>query len=158
MNKDEFPTCKGTVQVVINYKDGKEDVINFNNTILRTGRAALASALANRIGNDFDYFISKMIFGDGGTVGGTPRQVSDDRMGLYGSARVLRPVISNIDSNNPTQVIFTSVIPFDEGNGFELSEMALQLNNGDFYSMATFAGISKTSSMQITWNWRLSFI
>jgi len=143
---------------VINYKDGKEDVINFNNTILRTGRAALASALANRIGNDFDYFISKMIFGDGGTVGGTPRQVSDDRMGLYGSARVLRPVISNIDSNNPTQVIFTSVIPFDEGNGFELSEMALQLNNGDFYSMATFAGISKTSSMQITWNWRLSFI
>lgn len=158
MNKNEFNTCKGTVEVVVDYKDGKRKVINFNNTILRTGRAALASALANRVGDDFDYFISKMIFGDGGVVGSVPKQVDDQRMGLFGSARVVRPVISTIDENNPTQVIFTSVIPYDEGNGYELSEMALQMNNGDFYSMATFGGISKTSSMQITWNWRLSFI
>jgi phage-related tail fiber protein len=158
MNNEEFPKCKGTVEVVIDFKDGKKNIINFNNTILRSGRAALASALANRVGDDFDYFISKMIFGDGGVVGSVPKQVGDERMGLFGAARVVRPVISNIDANNPTQVIFTSVIPFDEGNGFELNEMALQLNNGDFYSMATFASISKTSSMQITWNWRLSFI
>lgn len=150
--------CKGNIEVVIKYESGKIESINFNNTVLRTGRAALASALSNRIGDDFDFFISKMIFGDGGTQGGVPKQVGDERNGLFGSARVIRPVISNIDPNNETQVVFTSVIPFDEGNGYSLNEMALQLNNGDLYSMATFAGISKTSSMQITWNWRLSFI
>lgn len=150
--------CKGNIEVVIEYESGKIESINFSNTVLRTGRAALASALSNRIGDDFDFFISKMIFGDGGTQGGVPKQVGDERNGLFGSARVIRPVISNIDPNNETQVVFTSVIPFDEGNGYSLNEMALQLNNGDLYSMATFAGISKTSSMQITWNWRLSFI
>lgn len=150
--------CKGNIEVLIDYDDGRLEKISFNNTVLRSGRAALAAALSNRIGNDFDFFINKMIFGDGGTQGGVPKQVGDERNGLFGSARVIRPVISNIDPNNETQVIFTSVIPFDEGNGYSLNEMALQLNNGDLYSMATFAGISKTSTMQITWNWRLSFI
>jgi len=155
---ENISRCKGTVDVLISYKNGSSKKIHFNNTILKTGRNALAIALANRIGDDFDYFVNKMIFGDGGTNGGVPRQVDENRNGLFGSARVIRPVISNIDPNNSTQVIFTSVIPFDEGNGYELNEMALQLNNGDFYSMATFAGISKTNLMQITWNWRLSFI
>jgi phage-related tail fiber protein len=150
--------CKGTIELIIEHKNGQKENIKFDNTVLRSGRAALVSALSNRIGDDFDFFISKMIFGDGGTNGGVPKQVNEERTGLYGSARVTRPVISNIDPNNETQVIFTSVIPFDEGNGYSLNEMALQLNNGDLYSMATFAGISKTSSMQITWNWRLSFI
>jgi hypothetical protein len=160
----ENSTCKGTVEGFIEYKDGRKDTIKFNNTILRSGRAALALCLANQIGNDFDFFISQMVFGDGGAVlssggpTGVPKIVSDDRNGLFGSARVVRPVISNIDPNNETQVIFTSVIPFNEGNDFTLNEMALKLNNGDFYSMATFAGVSKTSQMQITWNWRLSFI
>lgn len=158
MKHSESFSCKGTVEGIINFKDGNKEIINFRNTILRTGRGALALALANRVGDDFDFFISKMIFGDGGTNGGVPKQVGDERNGLFGSARVIRPVISNIDPNNETQVIFTSVIPFDEGNGFELNEMALQLNNGDLYSMATFPGISKTPGMQITWNWRLSFI
>jgi phage-related tail fiber protein len=158
MKQLDLFTCKGTIKGTIEYKNGEKETINFNNAILRTGRAALALALSNRIGNDFDFFISKMIFGDGGTNGSVPKQVGDERNGLFGSARVVRPVISNIDPNNETQVVFTSVVPFDEGNGFELNEMALQLNNGDLYSMATFPGISKTSEMQITWNWRLSFI
>lgn len=155
---ENISKCKGTIDGLISYKNGNFEEIKFNNTILRTGRSAIANALSNRIGDDFDYFINKMIFGDGGTNGGIPRQVNDERNGLFGSARVIRPVISNIDTTNSTQVIFTSVIPFDEGNGYTLNEMALQLSNGDFYSMATFAGISKTNLMQITWNWRLSFI
>lgn len=158
MMKNDESKCKGNVEVIIDYDDGTLKKISFNNTVLRSGRAALAAALSNRIGNDFDFFVNKMIFGDGGTQGGVPKQVGDERNGLFGAARVIRPVISNIDPNNETQVIFTSVIPFDEGNGYSLNEMALQLNNGDLYSMATFAGISKTSTMQITWNWRLSFI
>jgi len=55
-------------------------------------------------------------------------------------------------------VVFTSVLDYDEANGFQINEMALQMNNGDLYSMSTFADLNKTSSMQITWNWKLSFV
>lgn len=159
MIQNEFSKCKGTIQGLINYKNGEKKIINFNNAILKKGRSALALALSNRIGDDFDFFISKMIFGNGGSTSeGITKKVQDFQTSLYGSVVVTRPVISNIDPNNETQVIFTSVIPFEEGNDFSINEMALQLNNGDLYSMATFAGLVKTSNMQITWNWRLSFI
>ena len=69
-----------------------------------------------------------------------------------------KPVVANIDVNNESQVIFTSVVAFSEGNGFNLNEMALQMQNGDLYSMATFPGISKTQQMQLTFNWRISFL
>lgn len=158
MKIENFATCRGDVTVLIEHKDGYQQQIEFRNTILKAGRNALVSGLANEIGDDFDFFVSRMIFGDGGTQGGVPKQVEETRTGLFGSARVTKPVIANIDPNNNTQVVFTSTVPYDEGNGYTLNEMALQLNNGDYYSMATFPGISKTSTMQITWNWRLSFI
>ena len=150
--------CKGEVQVLIEFLDGSNDKIEFRNTILQTGREALAMSLANKVGNDFDFFINRMLFGDGGTTGGAPRVVAPERNGLFGTTRISKPVVANIDANNGSQVIFTSVVTFDEGNGFTLNEMALQLHTGDLYSMATFPVITKTAQMQITWNWRLSFI
>ena len=168
INQSDDSKCKGTIEGIIEYKNGKKENINFNNTILRSGRHALALCLANRVGDDFDFFISKMAFGNTGTQGegenSIPKQVSDDQDSLFGPTIVLRPVIANIDPNNETQVVFTAVIPFDEANDYTLNEMALKLNgspgdSGDgLYSMATFAGITKTAQMQITWNWRLSFI
>lgn len=150
--------CRGDVEVLVNYSCGKSSSFAFKNTILRKGREALAMTLANRIGDDFDFFISRMLFGDGGVAGTSPKSVSTDRNGLFGTTRVCKPVVSNIDPNNTSQLILTSVVSFDEGNGFSLNEMALQMNNGDLYSMATFPGITKTQQMQITWNWRLSFV
>lgn len=151
--------CKGEISAVIEFVDKKIENIEFRNTILRKGRMALASSLANEFGSDYDFFISRMVFGDGGTIGtGVPKQVNTERNGLFGSARVSKPVIANIDPNNPTQVIFTSVVKFEEANGFTLNEMALQMRTGDLYSMATFPGITKTNQMQITWSWRISFI
>jgi hypothetical protein len=166
INQIDDSKCKGTIEAFIEFKNGNKETIKFNNTILRTGRKALALCLANRIGNDFDYFINRMIFGDGGaTNSGVPKQVSDSMDSLFGSTLVSRPVVANIDPNNETQVVFTAVIPFDDpSNGSTLNEMALKLNgspsaSGDgLYSMATFAGITKSAQMQITWNWRLSFI
>ena len=156
--KNEFLSCKGNIKATIEYKNHIE-VIEFKNTVLSLGREALASSLANQIGEDFDFYISRMLFGDGGTTGDVPKQVQVDRDGLFGTVQTSKPVIANIDVNNPSQVIFTSVIPYDDpSNGSVLNEMALQMHNGDLYSMATFPGISKTSQMQITWNWRLSFI
>lgn len=154
----EFLTCKGDIQAVIENKNGSLDVIEFRNTILKTGRSALAFSLANRIGGDFDFFVSRMIFGDGGTNGSVPKIVPVERNGLFGSKIVDKPVVANIDSSNDSQVIFTSVVSFNEGNGFNLNEMALVLQTGDLYSMATFPGVSKTPQMQITFNWKCSFI
>lgn len=155
--KDEIKT-RGDVEGIIEYKDGRKETKCFHNAILRKGREALASSLANEFGSEFNFFINRMLFGDGGTVTGTPKFVEDSRNGLFGVTQVIKPILSTIDVNNPTQVVFTSVVAFSEGNGFTLNEIALQMNDGDLYSMATFAGIAKTSQMQITWNWRLSFI
>lgn len=155
----ESTTCRGDVKIVLENNKKDSQVIEFRNTILRTGREALALSLANRVGDDFDFFINRMLFGDGGTTGaGAPKIVDAERNGLFGSTRVSKPVIANIDPNNSAQVIFTSVLPYGEGNGFTLNEMALQMHSGDLYSMATFPGITKTPQMQVTFHWRLSFI
>jgi hypothetical protein len=162
---NESMGCRGDIQMIVETK-GRLEVVEFRNTILRTGREALALSLANRTGGDFDFFVSRMLFGDGGAVSGVPKSVPTDRIALFGTTRVSKPVIANIDPNNGSQVSFTSVVSYDEGNGFNLNEMALQLHGsvpygGDspsLYSMATFPGISKTSLMQLTFNWRISFI
>ena len=150
--------CRGEVEAFIEFAGGRREGLAFKNTILRTGREALALSLANRIGNDFDFFISRMLFGDGGVAGSAVKTVATERNALFGTVRASKPVVANIDPNNGSQLILTSVVSFDEANGFNLNEMALKMNTGDLYSMATFPGISKTKEMQITWNWRLSFI
>ena len=148
----------GDITVLIETKDGSREIVEFKNTVLRKGRNALASSLANDIGDSYDFYISRMLFGDGGTNGGTPKFVNTERNGLFGVTRVSKPVISSVDPNIPYKAIMTSVISFSEGNGYALNEMALQMNNGDLYSMATFSDLNKTSQIQLTYNWYLSFI
>lgn len=148
----------GHVRAVIDYANGEQKIIEFPNTILRKGREALAASLANDIGDSFDFYISRMLFGDGGTAGGSTKRVDTSRNGLFGVTRANKSVISQVDPDTPSQVIFTSVVSYSEANGYTLNEMALQMNSGDFYSMVTFPDLTKTEQMQITWNWRLSFV
>lgn len=128
------------------------------NRILRSGRINLAKALSNNFGESFEYFIAGISFGSGGTSAGSPRYVDDTRNGLFGPTVISKPVIASINPELPTQVTFTSVITFDEAVGSVINEMALKMRNGDYFSMATFGDITKSSSMQLTWNWRISFI
>ncbi len=155
---NDIVTCKGEVEGVIDYLDGKQEIIQFKNTVLRKGREALAAGMANEIGDTFDFYVSRMLFGDGGTNGGSTKFVNTNRNGLFGITRANKPVISSIDPDLPSKVIFTSVLTFDDANGYALNEMALQLNSGNLYSMATFADISKTAQMQITWNWSIFYL
>lgn len=148
----------GEVQVIINYANGESKTIEFPNAVLTKGREALAACLANQIDTTYNFYINRMLFGNGGTAGGTTKYVSSSRNGLFGVTQASKPVISSVDPNIPSQVVFTSVLTFSEANGSVLNEMALQMANGDFYSMATFPDLTKTSQMQITWNWRLSFV
>jgi hypothetical protein len=151
--------CRGDIECIIEYDDGTPtETWEIRNTILKNGRIALAKVLANELDGFFNFYISRMVFGSSGTNGSVPKYVDDGRNGLFGLTVLTKPVISTVDPNLPTQVILTSVIPFDEANGIVLNEMALQMNNGQLYSMRTFPDLTKTTHMQVTWNWRLNFI
>lgn len=158
MHITEDVTALGTVERIIEYKNGKKKVDLIPNKVLVGGRRALALALANQIGDTYSFYITRMLFGDGGTQNGAKKYVNADRTGLFGVTRLAKPALSNIDINVPTQVIFTSVIAFDEAVGVVLSEMAIQMSNGTVYSMTTFPDLTKTADMQITFNWRLNFV
>lgn len=149
---------KGDVERVIEWKDGRKETFDFSNTVLLSGRRALARSLANDFGESYQFFIARMLFGDGGTQSGVKKFVNSGREGLFGVTRLAKPVIANIDVSIPAQAIFTSVITFDEAIGVTLNEMALQMADGDLFSMVTFPDLSKTEDMQITWNWRNNFI
>lgn len=149
---------RGDVEIVTDWRDGRREVLDVRNTILLTGRRALCKSLANVIGDSYQFYITRMLFGDGGTQSGVKKYVNAGREGLFGVTRLSKPVIANIDGSIPTQAIFTSVISFDEVVGVTLNEMALQMSNGDLYSMTTFADLNKTEDMQLTLNWRLNFV
>jgi hypothetical protein len=148
----------GDITLKIDYDDGRQETIEFHNSVLWSGRNALAKSLANEFGNSYEYFISSMVFGSGGTSEGSTKFVSASRSGLYGPTVIAKTVSSTIDPEQPSQVIFTSVIGREEANGKVLNEMALRMANGDYYSMATFPDLNKTSAMSLTWVWRISFI
>ena len=149
----------GDIDRQIEYKDGRIETFHFKNTVLTMGRRALVKMLTNNIGDSFNLYVSKMLFGDGGTTGsGVKKYVDAGRNGLYGITRLSKPVTGIIDPSTPTQAIFTSVITFDEAVGVTLNEMALQMASGDLYSLTTFPDLTKTDEMQITWNWRLNFV
>jgi hypothetical protein len=149
---------KGVVEIIIQNKEGQIEERIYNNTILRTGRNALANSLANQYGDQYDYFISKMVFGDQGTDAGVPKYVNTERTGLFGVTILTKAAVATIDTSIPSMVAFSSVVAFDEANGHNLNEMALRMNNGDLYSMVTFPDLGKTSNMQVVFNWRCSFV
>jgi molybdopterin-binding protein len=160
MQKEIIDVVKpiGSVQAIITYESGEQKILEFPNAVLNKGREALAACLARALGEGFNFYVNRMLFGDGGTAGGTTKYVSASRNGLFGITQASKPVIASVDPNIPSQVIFTSVISYSEANGAVLSEMALQLATGDLYSMVTFPDLTKTPQMQIVWNWRLSFV
>jgi hypothetical protein len=158
MNTEEPVEVSGYVTVNIEYKDGRQEKREFKNTILRKGREALAKSLANDLGDTYQFYVNRMLFGDGGTAGGSVKYVDTVRNGLFGITRASKSVIAQVDPNIPSQVVFTAVLGFSDANGYAINEMALQMSNGDLYSMATFLDLNKTDQMQITWNWRISFV
>jgi hypothetical protein len=159
---EEIMKPHGDVEIIIEGLDGSftklVKKIYVRNTILATGRLALAASIANDFEGPYNFFVHQMIFGDGGTTAGTPLYVQSSRNSLFGTTRASKFVSASIDPNNQSQVTFTSVLTFNDANGYSLNEMALVMNTGDFYSMTTFSDINKTSAVQITFNWTISFI
>ena len=156
---DESLKVTGDVEIIVESKDGSTVVYDVKNTVLLTfWTSLLVKSLANSIGSTYDFYITRMIFGDGGTMDGVKKFVNAGREGLFGVTRLSKPAIANLDSTIPAQAIFTSVIRFEDAVGVTLNEMALQMANGQLYSMTTFPDLSKTEDMQINFNWRINFI
>lgn len=166
----EFQNVSGIVEFIIENKNKNTiDRYCIKNTILKKGKEALAATLANStIGlsqteggpsERNSFYISRMVFGDGGVDDNDKtKSVAESRYSLYGTRVLTKPVIASVDPKIRTEVIFTSVVSYSEGNGNVLNEMALQMANGELYSMVTFPNLTKTENIQITWNWRINFI
>lgn len=147
----------GDIEIIIDHLDKESERLAFPNTVLILGRTSLAQVLANEIGANFQLYINRMIFGVNGTAGGVPKYVDASRTGLFGLTSLSKPVISSVDPTVPTTAVFTSVISYNDAVGLALSEMAIQMANGNLYSMKTFADLNKTNTMALTINWRLNF-
>ena len=126
-----------------------------NNTVLLGGRASLIAALKD--GSSGASKVAYMRFGVGGEEGGVPRIVSPSRTTLFGAAGSLLAVNSpSYSALYPDQVTFTSIVNKDTLNGNSLNEAALVLEDQTtLFSMITFPGMSKTSSIQFTLNWTI---
>jgi hypothetical protein len=149
---------RGDVEIIVDHKDGRQESFWARNAILTTAKNAQAKTLTNDIGQVFQYYIDRMIFGTNGTLSGAPKVVEASRTGLFGSTLVSKPVMSTVNPQMLNQAIFTVVMGFDEGNGSIINEMALVMKDGNLYSMVTLGGISKNSTIQITFNWRVSVL
>ena len=158
MNNSSEVESKGFIDIKIEDLKGTVSEYTVRNTVLRTGRYALAKMITNNVPEARNLYVLRMLFGISGTSGGQPKVVNTNRTSLFGPIVSDKPVLAAIDNNNPTQAIFTSVLGYNDANGYSLSEMALLLNDDSFYSMATFGDLNKTNQIQITFNWRINYI
>lgn len=146
---------KGYIQARITHKDTDDvETIQFNNIILNSGKGFLAKCLLD----GSKPHITHMLFGDGGSADGQPKEISPTQDKLYGVTRIKKAVIAQIDPEMPTQIIFSVVVGEDEGNEFPLNEMALELSDGTLFNLSTFADLNKTDQMEIAWSWFVCFV
>ncbi len=158
MKNDSQTECQGFYEIIIENIDGSKEEIHRKNTVLRTGRLALVKVITAETGSYTSLFINRIIFGSNGTSGGQPKFVDVNRTGLFGPIVLDKTVFATIDSTNSTQAIFSTVVTYSDAVGATLNEMALVMNDGSLYSMATFGDIAKTNTMQITFNWRINYV
>jgi Phage tail-collar fibre protein len=153
----ELISPKGYIQAKIKYKNSRIEILTFQNNVLDSGKSFLANCLLEK--HVSPLFIKSMLFADGGTVNGVPKEVITSSTTVSGTVRLKKDVIAQIDPELPTQAIFSAVIGFDEGNDFTLNEMALLLSDGEtIYSLSNFANLNKTDQMEIAWSWFVYFV
>lgn len=152
----EFILPKGYIKASIKYKDGKIKTLLFNNQVLNTGKIFLAKCLLEE--HKGVSHIANMLFGEGGTTNGVPKEVSPSSQGLHGVTRVKKAVVAQVNPEVPPETIFTVIIKEEEGNDYVINEMGLELSDGSLFSLATFADLNKTDQMEITWSWSIAFM
>jgi Phage tail-collar fibre protein len=146
---------KGYIKIKIKDKlSGRVDILRFN-TVLNSGRKFLANCLLEYPSKPY---IANMLFGDGGTVNGEPKEVLPTQDKLNGVVRIRKPVVAQLDPDVPNQAIFSVMLGYDEGNDLVINEMALELSDENLFSLSTFSDLNKTDQMEITYGWFVQFI
>ena len=171
MKNTDSLKANGSIKVDIIYGNGKKYIHEFDNTVLITGREALAKALTNTLGTCPaatttstgelvpSLYINAMVFGSQGVDGsGTPKVVSPARPSLYGPIVVSKGVNSYVDGTVTTNAVFVATLLFGDAVGYSINEMALQLSDNSLYSMVTYPSLVKSADMQVTFTWTLSFV
>lgn len=154
---EECVKIKGIVTGRINYKNGETKAFMFSNAVVLDGREFLASCLLQSPGTP--PFVANMLFGDGGTSNGMPKEVVPTQNRLNGVVRLKKPVIAQIDPEVKTRVIFTIIMEEQEVKDATLNEMGLELSNEKFLSIATFPDLNMTEQMEsIMWGWEIQVI
>lgn len=147
---------KGYIRARITYKDtGRVENLQFDNIILNQGKEYLARCLLEEHPK---LPIKFMLFGDGGTADGQPKEISPIQQGLHGVTRIKKQVVAQVDPEMPTQIIFTVIVGEEEGNNHALNEMGLQLSDGTLFNLSTFSDLNKTDQMEIVWSWFVCFV
>src|SRR5581483_11974564 len=77
---------QGKISFTVKNKDGTEATSIIRNKVVLTGRNAFAASLANQFNGEFPFYVTQILFGNNGTVGGSPRLVPDSQDALFGAA------------------------------------------------------------------------
>lgn len=154
----EFINSRGTIQFKTDFDDGTFSTSLVKNKILLGGRRSLAKTIGNLTGGNFQFYIARMLFGVNGTLNGSVKKVEENRTSLFGPIALAKPVIVSYDEDRPDQVIYTSVINKSELINQTINEIALEMANGELFSMATFGNVTKTGQMAITWNYKIVYL
>lgn len=148
-------TGKGFIIAKIKYKNCETATLRYNNQLLNAGKGFLANCLLE----GSKPHIVNMLFGDGGTVNGQPKEVIPTQDRLNGVIRLRKPIVAQIDPEFPSQVVFTVILSEKEGNDFTLNEMALEMSDGKLFNLSTFLDFNKTPDIEeISYCWFVVFI
>ena len=140
----------------IRHLNGSVESFAFSNTILNSAKARMASFLIHE--NPKPMYITNMLFGDGAFEAGQNKEVNVAQTSLFGIVRANKEVVRQVDPEIPTQLIFSVTLEHEDANGFTLNEMALQMNDGELFSISTFQNLTKTDQMALDWIWIVNFI
>lgn len=151
---------KGFVEILVEDIEKKQIIskIKLKNTILNSGKSILSRMISNNTSSSLIY-INSMDFGEGGESEGVPKVVTPDRTSLFTpiSGVIGVSAIGDWNSSSEKQAVFSSTITTSQAVGRTINEAALKMSNGELFSMITFGGLSKTSSLQFTLNWTIIF-
>lgn len=149
-------SIRGYIIGKIRYLDGSVESFEFPNTVLNSAKARMADFLINE--NPKPIHITNILFGDGGFEGDQRKEVNPTQTSLFGIVRASKKVVRQVDPEIPTQLIFSVTLEHEDANGHTLNEMALQMNDGELFSISTIQNLTKTDQMALDWLWVVNFI
>ena len=152
-------TPKGRMTITSrNIITGEVSQVLRENTVLTVGKNSLSKALAGELTGSYDLYVETMSFGTNGESGGVPKVVDPSRTGLFGASVADKIVTASIPASAPHTVLFTAVLGSTEANGNVINEALLSTKDGTAFSMLTFGGLTKTSSIELTLTWEILFV